>query len=388
MTESRDKWKVLHLTNAHPADDARIFYREALGLASQGYAVTIIGPYHHASIVEGLKIVPLHKFKKVLFRMTFGAWWAVLKAVLQRPGLIHFHEPELLPAALAAKIFLRVPVVYDAHEDVSLIMLKDWVPVRFRRPLTKMADLVDRFFAHRVDAVVVPTRPLRNRYQQFAKRVECFHNFPAPSFLRERDKFWCSHDARENLVVHVGTLSFPRLEFLMKLAVQFLNRHPGWKWSFIGLHQPYYRWFGEHLEDSIRGRLTATPKIGHLEVCRLCCRAKIGINYHLLSSQQVQVAIPLKVFEYLACGLSVITTKVPALWELVRDCPAVRFIKPEPAEYLQTLEVLVRDENSMEKMASVAKQFVKERFSCAAEAERLAALYDSILNDPSRGSNS
>jgi len=381
MTESRDKCKVVHVTNAHPADDPRILYREALGAASQGYLVLVVGPYDRAATIENLAIIPLHKFKKLLFRVTFGAWWAILRAVLQRPRLIHFHDPDLLPAALAAKLLVKVPVVYDAHEDVSLIMLKDWIPQRFRRPLTRMADLIDRFFARRVDAVVVPTRGLLSRYQQFAKRVECFYNFPAPSFLRERDKFWSLPDRRENMVVHLGTVSFSRLEFLMKLARQFLDRHPKWKWSFIGLHPPHYRWFGEHVEGSFGDRLTAMPKISHLEVCRVCCRAKIGINYHVLSSQQVQVAIPLKVFEYLACGLSVITTKVPALWELVRDCPAVRFVKADLDEYLEALEVLTRDGDHIQSMASAAREFVEEHFDCTAEAERLAALYDAILND-------
>jgi glycosyltransferase involved in cell wall biosynthesis len=76
----------------------------------------------------------------------------------------------------------------------------------------------------------------------------------------------------------------------------------------------------------------------------------------------------------------VITTKVPALYELVRDCPAVRFVEPELDEYLEALEVLMRDNKNMEKLPDVAKQFVEEHFNCAAEAERLAALYEAILN--------
>ncbi|KKL97669.1 hypothetical protein LCGC14_1832160 [marine sediment metagenome] len=181
-------------------------------------------------------------------------------------------------------------------------------------------------------------------------------------------------------VVHVGTLRQSRLEFLVNVAERFLKDRPGWSWSFMGLHEPLLAWFQQNVAGRTGGRLVGVGMVPHAEIAGRLCRAKIGVNYHTLESRQIQVAIPLKVFEYLACGLAVVTTRVPMLVELVTDCPAVALAGEDADSYLAALDGLARRDD-LARLAEEARRFSDERFNCRAEGVRLAAMYEDILKD-------
>ncbi len=371
--------KVVHVTTAHNAEDARILFREAAGLRSAGVEAAVFGPTAAPHVVEGVPVYPLRQPRSRLWRILSASWRAVAAVSHSRAKLVQFHDPELLPAALMTKWFLRRRVVYDAHEDVSLMGLKDWVPRWLRRPLAAMMSGIDAFCAGHVDAVVTPTRLLKEKYQALAPRAETFINYPASAFLRERDEAWKSVSRRENVVVHLGTLRKSRIEFLVNVAKEFFGRHPDWKMELIGLHPHMQAWLEENLPQSLRGLVIGLGKIPHIDVAKRLCRAKIGVNYHPLDSRQIEVAIPLKVFEYLACGLPTVSTKVPLLVELVEDCSSVKFCEDDVDAYVSAMNGLT-DSGSLEQLAGTARRFSDERFNCTAEAAKLVKLYDDILS--------
>jgi hypothetical protein len=62
-------------------------------------------------------------------RMT-GTTSRVYQAALAlRPDIVHFHDPELIPAAVRLKQ-AGIKVIYDVHEDMPRqILAKHWIPV-------------------------------------------------------------------------------------------------------------------------------------------------------------------------------------------------------------------------------------------------------------------
>ncbi len=307
-----------------------------------------------------------------------SAWLRGLKAVLAQPAEVyHFHDFELMPTALLAKMFLGKHVVYDAHEDVALILAKEWVPGWLKRPLAAVVKRLDRLCAHRLDGIVTVTRRLYERYRRVARRAVLFVNYPAPAFLEHREVGWRPYEDRSNEIVHLGTLSFGRLRFVVRVAERFLEAHPGWTWALLGLHEPQLQWFRDNVQGSGTDRLSAVGKMPHAEVAERLCRARIGINYHPLGSKHIQVAIPLKVFEYLACGLPVLTTRVPLLVELVEDCEAVVCADEDQDTYLAALSSLA-ERDDLDRLSGEARRFSDRRFNCRAETRRLASLYEDI----------
>ncbi len=370
--------RVVHLTSAHRADDARILYREAAELKALGLDVAVIGPGVADAVLAGVPIRAIRRPESRLWRILSAPCRILAAASRTRADVLHFHDPELLPAALVAKIIFRRAVVFDAHEDASLFALKDWVPRGLRRATSGLMEVLYRFCARRMDGVVVPTRLLHEKYEGLAQRVVTFTNFPPPAALRRRDQAWRPMAARRNEIIHLGTLRISRLDFLMEVARRFLDRHPDWSMALVGMHQAALEHFEWTAPASLRDRLHGCGQMAHPEVIARLCRARVGVNYHPLDSEQVRVAIPAKVFEYLACGLPVVTTEVPLLKELLEDCPAVRWVEDDADAFADALaETAARTD--LAQAADAARRYSDERFRCEAEAERLVGMYRDIL---------
>jgi len=369
--------RIAHVSVVHPALDGRIFYREAQSLRALGYEVAVFGLHPTNECVEG---VPVHPVKVPCARWLrfLTSWWTLLKIMSNhRADVYHIHDPELLPASLLAKMLLRRRVVFDAHEDVSLTFLKEYLRGWLKGPLARVMTFVVEATARRIDGVVTCTRLLHEAYEPFSRRVVTFVNYPAPRFIAEAEAARRPFSERRNEIVHVGTLRTERLRFLMDVLSRFLERHQEWSAVLMGMHEPQRRWFEQNVSGEMRGRLTVIGKIPHLEVPHRLCMAKIGINYHPLDSRQVQVAIPVKVFEYMVCGLPVVTTRLPLLVEVVKDCPAVALVDEDAGSYLAALEAMA-ERSDLAALGREAQRFSAERFDCLAQARELADFYEAI----------
>ncbi len=372
--------KVVHISTVHPATDARIFYREAVMLRELGRDVAVYGRCDTDAVVDGIQIraigSPESRVRRIL-----TSWLRGLKVVRkERADIYHFHDPELIPTVILAGALLGKRVVYDAHEDVSLIMRKDWLPVILRSIVAWGLSVVDWLCAKVADGIVTPTRLLHEKYQRLGCRTITLINYPSPAFLGDRDAGWLPLEQRQNRVVHLGTLSMRRLEIVFQTAAGFLEQCEDWSFELIGLHPPMLKWVTSHIPSHLQDRLIAQGMVPHREIAARLCAAKVAINYHTLDYRQIQVAIPVKVFEYLACGLSVVTTRVPLLVELVGDCPAVTLADEDTGAYLRALVNLSMG-GELSGRCTVAREFSDRRFNCRVEAEKLVAMYEDIMRE-------
>lgn len=369
--------RVAHITTVHSAADARICYREAQVLVEMGYRVTVFGRHSRDTEIGGVSIRGLGQSRGRIRRI-LTSWWRALRIVRQHEAdIYHFHDFELLPTVVLAKWLYGKRVVYDAHEDVSLVAMKDWLPRWIRRPLAAAVRWLTGFAARRADGIVVPTRLLEEQFRKWSPRVATFVNYPAPHFLSCRDRDWVPWDRRDNEVIHLGTLSMRRLDFMVRLAAEFLRHRPGWSWTLLGMHDEMLEWFEANVPADVRDRLHGVGKVPHEEIAGRLCRARLGVNYHPLDTRQLAVAIPVKAFEYLACGLPMVTTRVPMLVELVDSCPAVALADESSDAYLDAVLALA-DREDLGSLSDDARRFSDERFNCRREGERLAALYNDI----------
>jgi len=144
--------RAVPISTVYPALDARIFYREALALRDHGYDVTVFGVCKEDARVEGVSVRAIGGSHGRFDRMAMSGYRGLRAVLAERGDVYHFHDPELLPVALADKWLLRWRVVYDAHEDVTLITLKDWIPGWLKRPMVWLVGAVDRLAARYADA--------------------------------------------------------------------------------------------------------------------------------------------------------------------------------------------------------------------------------------------
>lgn len=379
----RSQRHIAHISTVHSLGDARILYREAHSLSHAGYRVTVVGVAKGGlQSAADVAIVPLKAISGRLRRMLTSWAKGLLVVSSTKADIYHFHDPELLPAAMIAKAYLGKRVVFDAHEDVGLIALKDWLPNWIKRPLLAIMDSLDKHCAKRLDGWVVTSFRHEKYYRPLAKRLAVFHNFPAPRFLQARDAAWVPYEQRAKRLIHLGTVSLSRLKTIVEVGKQFLDDLPEWSFMILGMHPPMLEWFDQNVTGDIRQRLIGLGQIPHQDVAAHLCTARIGINYHRVGSRQLQHVIPLKVFEYLSSGLPTITTKVPALHELIGDCPSVTWAQEDPEEYRQELYALARRDDLPE-LCQKARNYADERLNCLNEAKNLTTLYSQILSERS-----
>lgn len=126
--------RVCHVSTVHSGLDPRIFWKECVSLASAGYRVTLLAPGIPTGIVQGVTCIPLRHETRRWIRpfMGFAVFWRVFRL---HPRVAHFHDPELIPVAVALRI-VGLETIYDAHEDLpKQLRQKNWA----QRPVLHVA---------------------------------------------------------------------------------------------------------------------------------------------------------------------------------------------------------------------------------------------------------
>ena len=88
-----------------------------------------------------------------------------------------FHDPELIPLAVAYRSLYRAAAVYDAHEDLAAqVVAKQYIPQWLRRSLRLLSSLelaADRLLS----GIVIAEPALRKNFNQIAPSRWC-RTFP------------------------------------------------------------------------------------------------------------------------------------------------------------------------------------------------------------------
>ncbi|MEM9754970.1 MAG: glycosyltransferase [Pseudomonadota bacterium] len=109
---------AVHVTTVHQWNDPRILAKECRSLAEAGYAVALITTEPTEESRFGVPLIGLKRRRNRWTRMTLGVVEAGVKALRSRAGIVHFHDPELIPIGVIARALGR-KVVFDVHEDYA-----------------------------------------------------------------------------------------------------------------------------------------------------------------------------------------------------------------------------------------------------------------------------
>src|SRR5690606_3458579 len=177
--ETGQALRIAHLTSVHARYDVRIFLKECTSLARHGYAVRLyVADGKGDEVRNGVEIRDVGKRGGRFARMLFAPW--ALRAAVRRDGiqLAHFHDPEIIPAALALH-WQGVKVIYDAHEDVPRqILTKRWLPQGSHRVVARLFEWLEDFAARRFAAVVAATPHIAQRFHAAGARTINVNNYP------------------------------------------------------------------------------------------------------------------------------------------------------------------------------------------------------------------
>lgn len=365
--------RIVHCSSAHPRYDIRIFLKQCITLAKAGHEVTyIVSDGLGQENTQGVRIYDVGI-------PGAGRWTRMTRTVQRvyqavsalRPDVIHFHDPELIPAAMRLKR-TGVKVIYDVHEDVPRqILAKHWIPFWLRPTVSHAISVLENYAVRQFDAIVTATPCIHKRFLSLNREVVTVCNYP---ILDEwtQEVNW---DERQNEVCYIGSISRMRgiQQIIAALPDTDVRLNLAGSWSEPDLHAT----LTTHPGWTRVNELGAVDRAG---IVNVLARSKIGLVTLLPAPNHVE-ALPIKLFEYMAAGLPVIASDFPLWRSIVESTGCGLLVNPEdPAAIASALNYFMHDEVEAAARGRAGQRAVRERYHWTEEGTKLIALYQRLAD--------
>jgi glycosyltransferase involved in cell wall biosynthesis len=378
--------RVLVLTVGHDVADQRVYGKMAHGVAELGADVTIVGLASQRRPSD-VRVMELGGTDSTAIRATIQPWRCLWKARHIPADIVHFHDPELLLVLPAARVvWPRAKFIYDVHEDISqLIRVRDWLPSAFRGMMSLAVGVVEKSLSRLAHGVIGVTGPLTEKFPH--SRRATAYNFVTSDYFKLAEKSVRPFAEREYEIAHLGALRRRRAEFLAAALAEFHRRRPGTRSIVFGCSTDIIDELRAMLpaECEVRGRLP------HDEIPQILGNSKIGLDVHPWREPHLEVALPVKVCEYMACECGVVSSAMPVLSELCREGspPGLQIISGgQPVDYAEQAIRLLGDIESHPSFAVQNREFALRRMNWDVEIGKVADLYLSLLGRTEEGAKS
>lgn len=301
--------RVVQVTIGHPADDGRVRAKLARTFVRGGLESHVICPGGTEGIaVDGVHIHP-HKISESRVARVLRQRSLAKRAASLNPDIIHVHEPIMLRSCIRQKGAARL--VWDVHEDYETVLAtREWIPKPLRKLVWRLWDYRERRLLPHIDLVLAATPPVAQRYLPLHPNVVVVPN------LTEVEIYEGEHDWTNPHAVFVGSIFESRgllevIEALGRLRAEGLTvpmtiagpiESDAFEKRLLNAIESH------GVSDSVR-YIGAVPRSQAVQLCR---EATIGVVAHLPESQG-DFAWPVKMFEYMACGLPLIYTTLGAM---------------------------------------------------------------------------
>jgi glycosyltransferase involved in cell wall biosynthesis len=316
--------RLLVLTTIHGADDTRIGER-TIGSLADAFEIYYATRAPAPSGTEGLTWIELRGGR-------MRRWWSGLRLMLSgRFDLVSIHDPELIPAALLARLLRRRRVVVDVHEHVpGQLLHKDWVWRPLRRPAAwlshRLLRLAERF--------LTITLAEDGYHVLFRDRHPVFPNYPAEDALPEPAD-------PDGYLAYVGVVNEYRGATLMVEAVARME-HPLPLVMVGRLDGTMAADLPERAQQLGVDLTLAGPK-PHREAMEIAARGVAGLAL-MADVPNNRWSQPTKVYEYLGMGVPLVASRLPGIELAVRGLEAAWLVSPgDAAEVAHALDRIAAD---------------------------------------------
>lgn len=305
--------KICHFTSVHPIDDIRIFHKECVSLAANGYDVTLIacGENSFEDVVEGVKRISLSVPVKNRLQRFFKRSKAVYKKAIEvNADIYHFHDPELIPIGLKLKKNWK-KVIFDSHEDVpNQILAKEWLPSFIRKLVSFVYRKYETMAVKKFDGLITVTPTLTDRLKKINKNTVQITNYPLLRNNEEDIRLW------RNSICFAGGIS---RQWLHENLICALDNIPNITYRIAGHKDETYYEKLKKLKSW--NKVDYVGKLPFDEVFSFISESSVGIalnNYNANVGHNMGSLGNTKIFEYMQAGIPVICTDF-ILWKRIID---------------------------------------------------------------------
>ena len=376
---------IVHFSTVHPREDSRIRSKEVDTLARElGEEVCLLvqdGLGDEVDANLGYRVVDTGPRLGRIRRMTVGAW-RIIKAVRrERPSVAHFHDPELLPWAILLR-FSGIKVVYDVHEDVpQQVSRNPSLPGWAQRLLPPVVSLAEWIGARLISGIVAASPTIADRFPK--DKTVLVRNFPLLDELHGPDPTPMGERPPE--FTYIGTISEDRNIYRM---IEAVSRVPG--------GQARLRLAGKFSIQETQRNAERMPEWASVKfegwvsregVAKLLADGRAGLVV-LKPVPHEMLTLPIKLFEYMAAGMPVISSDFPIWREIVDSAQCGLLVDPTSTdEIVAAMQWMLDNPQQAQAMGERGRKAVVERFNWNIEARTLVEFYRQRLGVDSRPSS-
>ena len=356
--------RVCMASSGHPADDDRIFFKEARSLVKAGADVVVLCA-HDKKFPEktnGVRFANYDGGGRLKGRaLTIGKLEQAIAD--QRCDVVHCHEPDSLIAALRVKRRLGVKVIFDSHEMWSGVAAE-----RFPRlcwpAVAALYRSIERRCLARCDAALGASCAISEYLASILgpDRVATILNVPDVEVFGEcEDNIW----GEETILCHDGRLTFARglktmaeatrllalrHQVVLKIVGDVFGEEKEWLEAFVAKHR-------------LQNTIVRTGWLPYEDVGKAIAPCHIGLIC-FLPSPNTRISAPNKCFNYLLYGLPVVGPDFPQshFAILKREGCAVLADPTSPAAYVEALSEMISARAKTAKMAATARELSKTKY--------------------------
>lgn len=367
--------KITHLTSAHARYDTRIFIKMCSSSAKNtNYEISlVVADGKGDETKNSVNIIDVGaKTGGRISRMTETVQKVFQKAVELDSDIYHLHDPELIPIGLKLKK-LGKRVIFDAHEDLPKQLLgKPYLNRVAKAILSKTFEIYEKYACKKFDYIVTATPYIRDKFLEINENTIDVNNFPILEELANKT-LW---DEKKDEVCYVGGIAQIRG---IKEVVKAIGLTKNVKLNLVGAFSE------KDVEVEVKNynewaKVNELGFLGREGVADVMSRSKAGIVtlYPIINYID---ALPVKMFEYMAAGLPVISSNIELWKEIVEGNSCGICVNPfEPKEIAEAIEYIITHPKVAEQMGQNGKKAVLEKYNWGVEEEKLFEVYEGLVN--------
>ena len=363
--------KVLLLSAAHPPADIRVVMKEGACLAEAGYAVTHLCPAPASGVaparVEGVAISTFPA-RRGAWRRIFGIPRLALLAARQGAEVIHASEPDAWAAALLAGWWSGARVILDVHEHYPS-RLDAKAPALLRPVLRRLLHGACWAMGRAADAVVVAKDGLGAPFGGEGRVVKS-RNYALGDVLPR------SHISGPVTLVHLGALSRARgaLHMLEALALCPTETRLCLIGRFTDDSEPAF--WARAVVLGLTARITFLGWLPHEAALQAAARCDIALILFQPGAENHRLALPHKLFDAMLAGLPVIApAEAEEVAAVIENTACGALVDATDPSAIAAEVARMADPVRRSALGQAGRRAALARFSWAAEAARLVALY-------------
>ena len=367
---SDKKIKVAQLTTVHQRYDQRVLFKTSKSLAESGFDVTLlVSDDLDDEVCAGVKIQNIGNIQgNRINRMLVRSFVMYKKALKLRADIYHFHDPELMPIGILLKLAGK-KVIYDVHEDVPRqVLRKKWIPKVFRKTVSLLVRLIENITTRIIDAVVTVTPNIAERFAH-TKVIE------TRNYVR-LDEFSITPEiaAEKSKITYIGGITEDRgiKQMVGALADQKAQLTLAGKFQERGLEEHCQKMQGWQQVDFIGWQ-------DRKSIATLLDETLVGLVL-LQPTGDYEDAYPVKLFEYMAAGASVVASNFPLWQNIVDEAQCGLCVDPTDEKSIaEAINYLIDNPEIAVTMGKMGREAVINKFSWESEFQKLVLLYRELL---------